>query len=208
MSKPAGTGYPESDSSSYAKQLKLAGVPDAIQAVQQRAICLFTADQVQVAIDRMALAIHAKLAESNPLLLCVLTGANMVTEQLRARLKFPLQVDSLHATRYRDGTSGSKLEWRKYPKHALSGRTVLVIDDILDEGATLEGIVEYCKSQQCQRVYTAVLVNKIHSRKLAPIKADFVGLDADDFYLFGSGMDYKGYLRDAPGIFAVAAQDL
>ena len=208
MSKPSGDDLPCSVSSSYSKQLEMAGVPDAIRAVMQRSHCLFTADQVQVAIDQMASAIHAKLAESNPLLLCVLTGANMVTEQLCKRLQFPLQVDSLHATRYRDATSGGKLEWRKFPEHALSGRTILVIDDILDEGPTLAGIVEYCNSQQCQRVYTAVLVNKIHNRKLAQIKADFIGMDADDFYLFGSGMDYKGYLRDAPGIYAVAEQDL
>lgn len=202
------TSAMDSHAHSYAAQLELAGVPDTIRAVQQRARCLFTGSEVQDAIDRMALAIHAKLAESNPLLLCVLTGATMVTEQLRERLQFPLQVDSLHATRYRNATSGGKLDWRKFPEHELSGRTVLVIDDILDEGATLEAIVDYCIGQKCQRVYTAVLVNKIHNRKLAPIKADFIGLDAEDYYLFGSGMDYKGYLRDAPGIFAVAEQDL
>ncbi len=208
MSKSADRNHSQSGLSSYAKRLELTGVPEPVRAVQQRASCLYTADQVQVAIDHMAVAIHAKLAESNPILLSVLTGANMVTEQLCKRLQFPLQVDSLHVTRYRDATSGGKLEWRKFPEHALSARTVLVIDDILDEGATLAGIVDYCKSQQCQRVFTAVLVNKIHNRKLAPIKADFIGMDAEDFYLFGSGMDYKGYLRDAPGIFAVAEQDL
>lgn len=184
------------------------GVPASIRAVQQRARCLFSAEEVEQAIDRMAEAIQEKLAATNPLLLCVLSGASTLTEKLRARLHFPLQLDSLHATRYRDGTRGGELQWRQYPEADLAGRTVLVIDDILDEGATLGSIVEYCRQQQCQRVYTAVLVNKIHNRKLSPIKADFIGLDAEDFYLFGYGMDYKGFLRDAPGIYAVAQQDV
>ena len=182
--------------------------PAAIRAVQQRARCLYSAAEVERAIDEMAVAIDARLEHANPLVLCVLSGAAIVTEKLLARLRFPLQQDSLRATRYRDATQGGELEWVQYPAQSLVGRTVLVIDDILDEGTTLNGIVEYCKQQQCQRVYTAVLVNKIHNRKQSAIKADFIGLDAEDYYLFGYGMDYKGFLRDAPGIFAVAPEDL
>lgn len=201
-------GSVSSDSPLETTAIEQDRVPASISAVQRRARCLFTAEQVELAIDRMAVAIEEKLAASNPLLLCVLSGASMLTEKLRARLHFPLQVDSLHATRYREGTRGGELQWRKYPATDLADRTVLVIDDILDEGATLAGIVEYCKQQQCRRAYTAVLVNKIHNRKLSAIKADFIGLDAEDYYLFGFGMDYKGYLRDAPGVYAVASEDL
>lgn len=183
-------------------------VPANILAVQQRAHCLFPVAAVEDAINRMALEIHDRLAKSNPVLVSVLSGASIVTEKLRAKLHFPLQVDSLRATRYRGATSGGELEWQQYPTLDLAGRTVLVIDDILDEGTTLSCIVDYCRQQKCQRVYTAVLVNKVHNRKLSAIKADFIGLDADDYYLFGYGMDYKGYLRDAPGIFAVAEEDL
>ena len=183
-------------------------VPAEILAVQDRARCLYTETEVEQAIAKMATAMTAKLAECNPLLLCVLTGASLVTEKLKAQLNFPWQLDNLRATRYREATSGGEIEWRQYPSQDLKNRVVVIIDDILDEGATLSSIVEYCKQQHCQRVYTAVLVNKIHNRKSSPIKADFIGLDAEDFYLFGYGMDYKGFLRDAPGIYAVAPEDL
>lgn len=183
-------------------------VPAHILAVQQRARCLFPEATVEEAINRMAVEIQDRLEKSNPVLLCVLSGASIITEKLRARLDFPLQLDSVRAIRYREATSGGELEWQQYPSLDLAGRTVLVIDDILDEGTTLSCIVEYCRQQKCQRVYTAVLVNKVHNRKLSAIKADFIGLDADDYYLFGYGMDYKGYLRDAAGIFAIAEQDL
>lgn len=185
-----------------------AQLPAAIQGVQQRARCLFAEAEVEQAIDQMALAIDSKLAQAHPLVLNVLHGATIVTGKLMSRFKFPLQLDSLRASRYRNATRGGELEWQQYPTQALAGRTVLVVDDILDEGATLRSIVDYCKRQQCQRVYTAVLVNKIHNRKQSAIKADFIGLDAEDYYLFGYGMDYKGYLRDAPGIYAVAPEDL
>lgn len=183
-------------------------VPANILEVQQRARCLFPETAVEAAIDRMADEIQDRLEKSNPIMISVLSGASIVTEKLRARLQFPLQIDSLRATRYREATRGGELEWQQYPRLDLAGRTVLVIDDILDEGTTLSSIVNYCKEQKCQRVYTAVLVNKVHNRKLSNIKADFIGLDAEDFYLFGYGMDYKGYLRGAPGIFAIAEQDL
>ena len=79
----------------------------------------------------------------------------------------------------------------------------LVVDDILDEGTTLESIVEYCKKQEAAEVFTAVLIEKLHDHKLSNIVADFVGLKVDDCYIYGYGMDYKGYLRNAPGIFAI-----
>ena len=181
--------------------------PAHILRVSARAHCLYTEAEVEAALDRLAQEITAKLAESNPLLLCVMTGAVVVTGKLATRLAFPLQIDYLHATRYRAATSGGELVWERHPAASLAGRTVLIIDDILDEGITLARIVEYCREQGCKRVLVAVLVNKIHDRK-APIEADFVGLDTEDYYLYGYGMDYKGYLRNAPGIYAVAPKDI
>lgn len=122
------------------------------------------------------------------------------------RLPFPLQVDYMHATRYRMETSGADLDWRVAPEAALTGREVLIIDDILDEGKTLAEIIKYCQKKGAANVYTAVLVDKLHDRKAVKgFKADFSGLEAADRFLFGYGMDYKGYWRNAPGIYAVKA---
>ena len=87
------------------------------------------------------------------------------------------------------------------PTTPLSGRSVLIIDDVLDEGITLAAIKDYCLEQGAIEAYTAVLVDKLldHDK---PIHADFVGLTVENHYLFGYGMDYKGYLRNAAGIYA------
>lgn len=181
--------------------------PATIRAVSARARCLYTESEVEAVLDRMAGEITAKLGDSNPLVLCVMSGAVIVTGKLLTRLQFPLQLDYLHATRYRDTTRGGELAWERHPRVPLQDRTILIIDDILDEGVTLAHIVEYCRAQGCKRVLVAVLVNKIHNRKATPLKADFVGLDTEDVYLYGYGMDYRGYLRNAAGIFAVAPED-
>jgi hypoxanthine phosphoribosyltransferase len=158
---------------------------------------------VEAALDRMAAQITAQLADSNPLLLCVLTGGIIPTGQLTTRLDFPLQLDYLHATRYRGATRGGELNWIAHPSISLRDRVVLVIDDILDEGTTLAAIIEHCRDEGASQVYSAVLVDKLHDRKHHHMKADFTGLEVPDRYVFGYGMDYKDYLRNAPGIYAV-----
>ena len=106
-----------------------------------------------------------------------------------------------------DNTQGSELEWHRLPALSLHGRDVLILDDILDEGATLAAVVAHCRAQRAARVLTAVLVDKRHERKVTGIRADFVGLRVEDRYLYGYGMDYRGYLRNAAGIYAVDPVD-
>ncbi len=173
-----------------------------IKQVRAEADCLFSAEAVEASLDKMAEAITAKYSEKTPLILCVMNGGLIVTGCVLQRLDFPLEQDYLHATRYRGKTRGGELHWVAEPQHSLKGRHVLVVDDILDEGHTLANIVEHCREAGAQTVETVVLVEKLHDRKHG-IKADYIGIQVEDRYLFGYGMDYKGYLRNAPGIFAV-----
>ncbi len=181
---------------------------EQVNAVRKRASCLYKASEVEAALDAMAAEITQKLAHRNPVLLCVMNGGLITAGKLATRLDFPLQMDYLHATRYREKTSGADLQWQSYPSISLQGRVVLVVDDILDEGLTLDKIHHWCQQQQAAEIYLAVLIEKHHSHKLSAIKADFAALHAEDRYLFGYGMDYRGYLRNAPGIFAIADADL
>jgi len=177
---------------------------DAAQAreVLEQADLLHSADEVEAGMDRMAADITARIGDRDPLLLCVMSGAVVVTGHLMTRLNFPLKIDYLHATRYNDSTEGSELEWIVRPRHSLRDRVVLVVDDILDAGITLHHILEDCRRQGAAEVYSAVLISKRRQREVA-VEADFVGLDVEDRYLFGYGMDYNGYWRNARGIYAV-----
>lgn len=172
--------------------------------VMAEADCLVDEQQVQTAIGNLADDITNRLKDSNPLLFCVMNGGLILTGQLLPRLRFPVQAEYLHATRYRQETTGGILEWKLQPQADMNGRTVLIVDDILDEGTTLCAIADYCQAHGAREVLTAVLVDKQHDRKARPdLKADFTGLEVEDRFLFGYGMDYKGYWRNAPGIYAV-----
>jgi hypoxanthine phosphoribosyltransferase len=180
----------------------MAITPRQALEVFHAAECLHDATAVDAAVDRLAVAIGRELRDANPLVLAVLHGGLIPAGLLLPRLDFPLQVDYLHATRYRGETRGGDLHWRAHPHCSLAGRTVLLVDDIFDEGHTLAAIQDYCIAAGADRVFGAVLVDKRHQRK-ADYQPDFIGLEVPDRYVFGYGMDYKDYLRNAPGIYAV-----
>lgn len=177
-----------------------------IETIRRTADILFTECEVEKAIDGLAEQITLRMREKNPILLTVLNGGIIFVGKLLTRLHFPLEIDSVHATRYRGETSGGRIHWLQKPALPLQGRTVLIADDILDEGVTLAAIADWCREQGAAEVYIAVLVDKQIGRE-RPCAADFVGLRAENRYLFGYGMDYKNYLRNSPGIFAVNFPD-
>lgn len=177
---------------------------DEVNRILAEADLLATQDEVQRAIGRMAAEITERLHDRRPLVLCVMNGGLIIAGQILPKLGFPLEIDYVHATRYGDKTSGSGLIWRVMPNEDMRGRTVLLLDDILDEGVTLDALGRHCREQGASEVLLAVLVEKLHLRKVRPgMRADFSGLDVGDRFLFGYGLDYKGYWRNAPGIYAV-----
>ncbi|HKK15238.1 MAG TPA: hypoxanthine-guanine phosphoribosyltransferase [Gammaproteobacteria bacterium] len=173
------------------------------QQVLAEAELLYSATEVEKALERITADITSRLADKNPVCLCMMTGGIIPAGLLIPKLDFPLEVDYIHATRYRGETSGSDIQWIYKPETGLGNRTVLLIDDILDEGITLAAVISECKKQGAADIYTVVLVDKQLNRPRTLETADFTGLTVPDRYVFGFGMDYKGYLRNAPGIYAV-----
>ena len=156
---------------------------------------------VQKAVGEVAAAISARLADKYPLVLCVMTGGVVFCGQLMTRLNFPLDFDYLHATRYGPETQGGKISWRTAPWTSVKGRSVLVVDDILDEGLTLAAVRESLLRLGATEVLTAVFSDK-ENGKNKPLKADFVGLSLPDRFVFGFGMDAGGAWRNLPAIYA------
>jgi len=175
-----------------------------VDKIWREADCIWTEQQIERSIETVGQQIESNLADKNPLVLVVMKGGLMFGARLMMRMRFPLEMDYIHGTRYGMETSGTELLWKVLPQHALEGRNVLVVDDILDEGQTLYKIMESCRQQKAATVQCAVLVDKVHERKYDPdFKADYTCLEVPDRFVFGYGMDYKGYLRNADGIYAV-----
>ena len=163
---------------------------------------IHSAEVVAAAVSRVASEITEKLGDTNPLLLCVMSGGVPFAGQLMTQLNFPLEFDYMHVTRYGQETSGGALSWRSAPWTSVKDRTVLILDDILDEGVTLAAIVERMKQLGAKACYTAVATDKLNG-KTKPIKADFVALTVPDRFVFGYGMDLRGNWRNLPAIYAM-----
>jgi hypoxanthine phosphoribosyltransferase len=161
-----------------------------------------SAEQVDTAVRRVAGEIEAKLGGSYPLVLAVMGGAVVFAGQLLPMLRFPLDFDYVHASRYGAATRGTGLEWRVSPPDLVKGRAVLVVDDILDHGETMAAIRARLLELGAKAVYSAVLVDKVLD-KTKPIRPDFVGLTIPDRFVFGCGMDAKGFWRNLPEIRAM-----
>jgi len=177
---------------------------DEVKRVRAEADCVASAAQVEQALDDMAAAITDRLKDSDPMVYTVMNGGVVLAGKILPRLDFPLEVAYLHASRYGHALNGTMLDWRVRPTQDLRGRSVLVLDDILDEGYTLLAVMEHLRNEGAREVLSAVLVDKRHDRKaVAGMRPDFCGLDMPDRFLFGCGMDYKGYWRNAAGIYAL-----
>ena len=159
-------------------------------------------EAVEEALARLGSRITDHLAGAECLALCVLQGGIVPCGLLLPRIDAPLQLDSMHVTRYRNTTVGGRVEWRTRPGAQVAGRRVLIIDDILDEGHSLAAAREWLLAEGASEVLIAVLVEKRHERKQPDVRADFVGLEVPDRYVFGFGMDYHGWHRNLRGIFA------
>ncbi len=163
---------------------------------------IHSAQAVETSIDQLARRISSALGESNPIVLCVMGGAVVFAGQLLPKLNFPLTFDYVQVSRYHNQTQGQQLVWKVTPGDNVRGRTVLVLDDILDEGHTLAAIKQKCLEQGAKSVVIAVLAEKELSHA-KPVAADFVGLKVPNCYVFGCGMDIYGWWRNLPAIYAL-----
>ncbi|MCB1682989.1 MAG: hypoxanthine-guanine phosphoribosyltransferase [Pseudomonadales bacterium] len=164
---------------------------------------LVDADALVRAIDQAAVRLAVLLTGENPVVLSVLNGALPFTAALLQRLHFPLELACIQVSRYRSATTGGELHWHARPLISLAGRHVLIVDDVLDQGLTLAAIRDWALEVGAVRVTVAVMVDKKVER-LRPLAADVAALECPNRYLFGFGMDFQGYWRNLPAIYALA----
>ncbi|WP_334131150.1 hypoxanthine-guanine phosphoribosyltransferase [Silanimonas lenta] len=159
---------------------------------------------IDAAIRRVAAELRAAYATAAepPLFLTVMNGGMLFATGLALEAGIDFEFDYLHATRYRGKTTGETLVWLHRPQVSLKGRRVLVVDDILDEGNTLVGITQWCQDQGATEVRVAVLCRKVHDRCAPGARADHIGLEVPDFYVYGYGMDFFEQGRNLPAIYA------
>ena len=174
------------------------------RALLAKAELVFDEVCCEVELKELATRVTEKLSDEFPLIIALMNGAAVFAGKLLPLLNFPLQFESIQVSRYRNELKGSNLEWQYPPQGDLiKSRTVLLLDDVLDEGHTLLAVRKKILSLGAKACYSAVFVEKILN-VAKPISADFVALQAPNCYLFGYGMDVKGYWRNLPAVYALA----
>ena len=173
--------------------------------VLENADLIWDEADVDAAYAKLARDISGALGDSTPLIIPIMMGGMVPASRIVSQLDFPIEIDYAHASRYRGDVRGRTLEWIAHPSCDFKGRDVLVVDDILDEGITLAAIIAHCRELGARDVRCAVLVDKQIGRPRVFPRADFTGLEVDDRYVFGCGMDYRGYFRNLRAIYALGA---
>ncbi len=175
----------------------------ALDRIVAQSQLLYTQQEVVENIVRVAEVMNQQLSGSEWTVVTILNGGIVFAGRVIPHLRFAMSQDYIHATRYQNGTSGGKLEILARPTMDIEDKNILLLDDIFDHGVTLSEITRYFQANGAARVCTAVMVRKnLHGRQEAESGPDFHALTVPDVYVYGMGMDYKGYLRNAPGIYA------
>jgi hypoxanthine phosphoribosyltransferase len=164
---------------------------------------LYSQAELESTIAHLGREIDAVLDGERAVFLTVMQGALIFAGQLALAIRTDLEFDYVHATRYRGQTTGSELHWLREPQVSLQGRTVLLVDDILDEGHTLKAVRDDCIKRGARRVLIVSLCTKRHDRLAEGVASDFNGVELPDRYVFGYGMDYHEQGRNLPGIYAL-----
>lgn len=168
----------------------------------QGAECVLDSRQVAQALDEQSERLEQRLAIHDRITLMVLMNGGLYPGvELARRLRRPILMDHLHATRYRGATRGGELHWRSWPS-VVEG-SILLVDDIFDEGYTLQAVREKLLADGAEAVITAVLALKQHERGLPRDWVDDAALPVPDRYVFGCGMDWNGYWRQLDEIWAL-----
>jgi hypoxanthine phosphoribosyltransferase len=174
--------------------------------VRRNARRLLSAAEVAATFERMGRDIAARLSKSHPVVVAVMHGGAFTAVELCRQFDFPYEFTYVHLTRYGNALAGGDLEWLVEPKPQLAGRTILLVDDILDEGVTLAVLRDSLVKLGVGEIFTAVFAVKNVVRRLDRPRADFAGTSVEDVYVFGCGMDYKGYWRGWPELLAVRGE--
>jgi hypoxanthine phosphoribosyltransferase len=166
---------------------------DEIEAV------LISEAQIRQRVRQLARRIESDFAGRELLILALLNGTVLFLADLIRRLSLPMRLDFMGVSSYREGTSSRELIYTKELRLDARGRDVLLIDDILDTGKTLQSVLARITPLKPRSIKLCVLLNK-PSRRIVDLQADYVGFEIPDRFVVGYGLDFAERYRNLPFI--------
>ena len=159
-----------------------------------------SAEEIDFAIAKMAAEVTADFADEIPVFIGVLNGAFMVVSDFMKHYKSPCEVSFVKFSSYEGTSSTNEVKQLIGLNQDLTGRTVILIEDIVDTGNTIEGLKAIFKRQEVKHFKIATLFFKPDAFK-KDIKLDYIGIRIPDKFIVGFGLDYDGLGRNLPEVY-------
>lgn len=161
---------------------------------------LFTRKQIEAAVERIAADLNRDYRGKHPLVIGILKGSFIFLADLSRRLEFPLEIDFVRISSYGSGTETSgKVKIISSPRIEIKSRDVIVVEDIIDTGLSVNHFLKYLEKKQPASVKLCALVDK-PARRRVPVKIDYLGFAVPDKFLVGYGLDCAEKYRNLPDI--------
>jgi len=168
---------------------------------------LFTREEVEATVKRLAAEISQDYHGKNPLLIGILKGSFVFMADLIRLLGFPLEVEFITLSSYGRGRESSgKVRVVKGLGAEVKGRYVLVIEDIVDTGLTISFLLDYLRKKKPASLKLCALTDKPSRRKI-PVAIDYLGFTVPNKFIVGYGIDWDERFRYLPDICFVEVED-
>lgn len=153
-------------------------------------------------VGRVAEEINRDLAGKNPLFICVLNGAFMFAADLMKKVHIPSEISFVKLSSYKGTKSTGKLKEIIGLQEEIEGRSVVIVEDIVDTGHTMASVIEQIKNKKPADVRVATLLYKPNALKVE-VKLDYVAMEIPSDFILGYGLDYDGFGRNLPDIYKI-----
>lgn len=159
-------------------------------------------EKILAEVERLAACLNRDLADKNPLFLCVLNGSFMFAADLFRRINIPAEISFVKLSSYEGTASTGKVKELVGLAEDITGRTVVVVEDIVDTGYTMKGLLADLVSRGPEAVHVCTLLLKPDKLKV-PLDIKYVALEIPNDFIVGYGLDYDGYGRNLRDIYTV-----
>ena len=165
---------------------------------------LISEEQIDKRLDELANQIMEEYKEQDLLFLCILKGSIFFTVELSKKIKNNIQFEFIEVSSYENNESTGKIKINKDITNSIEGKNVIIIEDIVDTGRTLSYLKEYLMQKKPATLKICTLLDK-PSRRIIPIKTDYVGFSIENKFVIGYGLDdeqnyrnlnYIGYVEE------------
>lgn len=161
---------------------------------------LLSEQQIHERIAELGRELSTAYADKDPLLVGILSGSFLFIADLARHMNIPLSIDFMAVSSYGDRTSSSGVvRILKDLNTSITGRHVILVEDIVDSGLTLDYLSELLRTRQPASLEVCSLLDKVEARK-RPIDIRYVGFPCPNEFVVGYGLDYRGRYRNLPFI--------